>query len=80
VLALLNLNIFATSGETTLRRQLQPTRKDEEQLLRRYRRQPLHPGLRVLGQLIQGLLGRIGQDCTGSLSFQPKLNLTFFNY
>jgi len=67
---------FGTSGETTLGRQLQPTRENEEQLLRRHRRQPLHPGLRVLGQLIQGLLGRIGQDCAGSLSFQP--NLTIF--
>ena len=63
------------SGEATLGRQLQPACQDEEQLLRGHRRQQVHPRLRLLGQLLQGLLGRICKNCTGGIFVQSCLSL-----
>jgi hypothetical protein len=63
-----NIDLLVTmiSGEAAPGRQLQPTRQDEEQLLRRDRRQQVHLGLRFLGQLLQGLLRRNRQNCAGA--------------
>ena len=53
------------SGASPPRGQLQPARADAALLLRGDGRQPLHPRVRVLGQLVQGLQRGHRKDCAG---------------
>ena len=59
------LSAKSPSGPPPPGRQLQPARPHAPLLLRRDGRQQVHPGLRVLGQLVQGLLGGLGKDRAG---------------
>ena len=53
------------SGPSPPRGQLQPASADAALVLRGHGGQPLHPRMRVLGQLIQGLQRGHRQDCAG---------------
>ena len=53
------------TGPASPRRQLQPARAHAALVLRGDGGQPLHPRLRLLGQLLQGLQRRHRQDRTG---------------
>ena len=55
-----------SAGPAPPGRQLQPARAHAPLVLRGDGGQPLHPRLRLLGQLIQGVQRRHGQNCAGS--------------